>query len=200
MKTRSVPNRILLALAGLVLLGIGLLALAGGLDLYRRLNVTPPGGWPYTAPSSVLLTDAQRTRWAGEGWWWPVAIAALAVALVLALWWLVAQLRQRRPGRLPVGTPPVAGVRLDGHALAQALTEDCARLPGVKSAGAHLTGPAGNPRADVTLTLEPHISPRGVSGALVDGPLRRARRSTDRQDLSTRVVLRVASHRPHRAD
>ncbi len=200
MKTRSVLNRILLALAGLVLLGTGLLALAGGFDLYRHLDVTPPDGWPYTSPNSVLLTDAQRTRWTHEGWWWPVAIAALAVALALALCWLLAQSRRRGPGHLPVGAPPVAGVRLDGQALARALTEDCARLPGVTGAGAHLTGPAGSPRADVALTLDPHSSPRAVSDALADGPLRRARRSTGRQDLSARVVLRVASHRPRRAD
>ncbi|WP_405009768.1 alkaline shock response membrane anchor protein AmaP [Kitasatospora sp. NBC_01539] len=200
MKTHSAVNRVLLALTGLVLLGAGLLVLTGGLDLYRRLDLTPPDGWPYTTPGSVLLTDAQRTRWTGEGWWWPTVIAALAVLFLLALWWLLAQLRQRRPGRLPVGTPPVAGVRLHGHALAQALAEDCARLPGVKSAGARLAGPAGNPRAHITLTLDPHTSPHAVTAALADGPLHRARRSTGRQDLTTRAVLRVASHRPHRAD
>lgn len=200
MKNRSTLNRTLLALAGLALLGTGLLVLAGGLDLYRRLDIAPPDGWPYTTPGDVLLTDAQRTRWTGEGWWWPAAIATLAVGLVLALWWLYAQLRQRHPGSLPVGSPPVAGVRLDDHALAQALTEDCSHLPGVKDAGAHLTGSAGNPRAHITLTLDPHTSPRTVSDALRDGPLRRARRTTGRHDISTRAVLRVASHRPHRAD
>lgn len=200
MKTHAAVNRVLLALTGLVLLGTGLLVLTGGLDLYRRLDITPPDGWPCTTPSSVLLTDAQRTRWTGEGWWWPTTIAALAVLLLLALWWLLAQLRQRRPGRLPVGTPPVAGVQLHGHALAQALAEDCTRLPGVKSAGASLTGPAGNPRAHITLTLDPHTSPHAVTAALAAGPLHRARRSTGRQDLTTRAVLRVASHRPHRTD
>lgn len=159
MKTRSALNRTLLALAGLALLGTGLLVLTGGLDLYRRLDITPPDGRPYTTPGDVLLTDAQRTRWTGEDWWWPAVIAALGVVLVLALWWLYAQLRHRHPGGLPVGSPPVAGVRLNDHALAQALAEDCSRLPGVKDADAHLTGSAGSPRAHITLTLDPHTSP-----------------------------------------
>ena len=92
------------------------------------------------------------------------------------------------------------GVQLDGHALEQALTQDCTRLPGVNGAGAHLSGRPANPRVEVTLALDPHISPRAVIDGLTAGPLHRARASTGRQDLPTRVVLRVASHRPHRAD
>lgn len=106
MNSHSVLNRTLLTIAGLVLLGGGLLVLTGGLDLYRRWGLAPPAGWPLTSPHDTLLPAHDRTRWTGEDWWWPTVIAALAILIALALWWLLAQLRHRHPGRLPVATRP----------------------------------------------------------------------------------------------
>lgn len=101
MKRKSAINRVLLALTGIVLLGSGILILAGGFDLYRRWRLTPPDGWPLTAPDGVLLDAADRTRWTDEGWWWPVVIAVLTLVVVLAVWWLLAQLRRTHPGHIP---------------------------------------------------------------------------------------------------
>lgn len=103
MKRKSAVNRILLALTGIVLLGGGLLMLAGSFDLYRSWRMTPPRGWPLTDPRAVLLTRPDQTRWTDEGWWWPTVIAVLAIVVLLALWWLLAQLRRTHPGRIPVG-------------------------------------------------------------------------------------------------
>ena len=80
MTPRSVCNRSLLALAGLVLLGGGLLILFAGLGLYRRLDLVPPAGWPLAGPADVLLGSADRARWSSQGWWWPAVIAALVLA------------------------------------------------------------------------------------------------------------------------
>lgn len=201
MKPRTAVNRILLALAGVLLLGGGLLVLAGGLDLYRRWNLTPPAGWPLSAPHDVLLSRADRTRWTDESWWWPTVIAALALVVLLSLWWLLAQRHQRRPGRLLVGgTPPQDGVELRDQALNDALAADAGRLPGVHRAKARMTGRPTRPQAGLTLTLTPDNAPTAVLDDLRRGPLEHARESAGWEHLPAEARLRVAGHGPHRVE
>ncbi|MFD3547087.1 alkaline shock response membrane anchor protein AmaP [Streptomyces sp. NPDC058655] len=199
MKRKSAVNRVLLALAGIVLLGAGLLVLAGGFDVYRSRRMTPPDGWPLTGPGAVLLDDAGRVRWVDEGWWWPAVIAFLALVVLLALWWLLAQLRRTHPGTLPVGgDPAVDGAELRERALSDALAADARNLPGVHGANARLTGSSRRPEAHLDLTLAPDTAPGPVLRALSDGPLERARQSTGRT-LPARARLRVSPHKAHRA-
>lgn len=202
MTPRSTINRSLLALAGLVLLGGGLLILFAGLDLYRRHDLVPPGGWPLTNPADVLLGSADRARWSSQGWWWwPAVIAALVLAALLALWWLLAQLSRRRPGSLPVGgTPPQEGVELRDRALSDAIAAEAGALPGVEHAAVRITGRPAHPRARVRLTLTPEGAPGATLAALCDGPLRTARRSTGIPDMPTEIRLQSVRHKPHRAE
>lgn len=205
MKPRSAltrVNRILLALSGVVLLGGGLLILAAGLDLYRHWHLTPPTGWPLTSPDDILLSSADRARWSSQGWWWwPAVIAALALVALLALWWLVAQLRRPHPGTLAVGgTPPLEGVELRDRALSDAITAEARRLPEVRKADARVVGGSRHPRNSVDLTLSPHGAPVRVLRELCEGPLRNASRSTGTDQFPTEVRLRVARHKPHRAE
>ncbi|MEV7441837.1 alkaline shock response membrane anchor protein AmaP [Streptomyces sp. NPDC091204] len=187
-------------MSGIVLLGTGLLVLAGGFDLYRRWSLTPPDGWPLTAPHGVLLTYADRTRWADEGWWWPAAIAVLAIVTLLALWWLLAQLRRTHPGTLAVGGDhAVDGVELREGALSDALAADARNLPGVHQARARMDGTSSHPEAHFDITLTSDTAPGPVLQALSDGPLERARRSTGRT-LPAKAHLRVTSHKAHRAE
>ncbi|MEV7729392.1 alkaline shock response membrane anchor protein AmaP [Streptomyces sp. NPDC087917] len=198
MKRKSAVNRVLLALAGIVLLGTGLLLLAGGFDLYRRRRITPPDGWPLTTPRGVLLDDADRTRWVDEGWWWPAVIAVLALVVLLALWWLLAQLRRTHPGPVSVGADPLEGVELGESALGDALAADVRHLPGVDQARVRMTGSSHHPEAHFDLTLTPDAEPGALLQALCDGPLERARQSTGRP-LPARARLRVSPHKAHRA-
>ncbi|MFD3580418.1 alkaline shock response membrane anchor protein AmaP [Streptomyces sp. NPDC058644] len=200
MKRQSVINRALLVLAGIVLLTGGLLALAGGLDLYRRRHLTPPDGWPLSTPHTVLLSTADRTRWTDQGWWWPVVIAALTVVVLLALWWLLKQLHRARPGRMPIGTPPTDGVELHDHALSDAIAADARHLPGVQQAQVQMTGRANHPEVRITLTLTPDSEPAPVLQALCHGPLERAHQSTGRAQLPTQARLQATAHKPHRAE
>ncbi|MFC9585915.1 alkaline shock response membrane anchor protein AmaP [Streptomyces yangpuensis] len=201
MKRKSAVNRVLLALTGIVLLGSGLLVLAGSFDLYRRWAVTSPSGWPLTAPRDVLLDAADRDRWADDGWWWPVVIAVLAIVVVLALVWLLAQLRRTHPGHIPLGGPSaVEGVELRERALSDALAADAQLQPGVRKARARMDGSAKHPEAHLDLTLTSDGEPGPVLRALGDGPLERARRSTGQTHLPALVQLRVSPHKAHRAE
>ncbi|MGW1810727.1 alkaline shock response membrane anchor protein AmaP [Streptomyces sp. NPDC002078] len=202
MMPRPALNRSLLALAGLVLLGGGLLILFAGLDLYRRHDLVPPAGWPLTGPADVLLGSADRIRWSSQGWWWwPAVIAALVLTALLALWWLLAQLSRRRPGSLPVGgTPPQEGVELRDRALSDAIAAESGALPGVDDAAVRITGRPGHHRTRITLTLTPEGAPGATLAALCDGPLSTARRSTGLPDPPTEVRLQVTRHRPHRVE
>ncbi|MFJ4514557.1 alkaline shock response membrane anchor protein AmaP [Streptomyces sp. NPDC088816] len=202
MTPRPVLNRSLLTVAGLVLLGGGLLILFAGFDVYRRNHLVPPVGWPLITPDDVLLGSADRARWSSQGWWWwPAVIAALAVFALVALWWLLAQLRRRRPGGLSVGgTPPQEGVELRDRALSDAIAAEAGALPGVEHAAVRITGRPGHPRTRVRLTLTPQRAPGAALAALCDGPLRTAGRSTGLPDMPTEVRLQVVQHKPHRAE
>ncbi|MGW9072871.1 alkaline shock response membrane anchor protein AmaP [Streptomyces yangpuensis] len=198
MHRKSAINRILLALTGILMLGTALLVLAGGFGLYRHLRVTPPAGWPLTTPQDVLLDDADRTRWTDEIWWWPTVIAVLAVAVLLALWWLLAQLHRTHPGELSVGEPALDGVELREGALSDVMAADAGHLPGVRRARARVDGSSRRPEAHIDLTLTPDAEPAQALQALCDGPLKRARRTVGRT-LPATTRLRATPHQPHRA-
>ncbi|MFE2554161.1 alkaline shock response membrane anchor protein AmaP [Streptomyces sp. NPDC059355] len=202
MNRQSAVNRTLLAAAGIILLGTGLLILAGGFDIYRSWRMTPPNGWPLTTPADVVLSDANRTRWSGEGWWWPAVIAALVIVVLLALWWLLAQRRGPHPGPLTVGdrtATAVDGVELREGALSDALAADTLRLRGVQQARAGMTGRSRHPEANLDITLAPDTDTGPVLQELYDGPLERARQSTGR-DLTARAYLHASSHKARRVD
>lgn len=86
----STVNRVLLGLAGLVLI------CGGGAVLAAGLGLSVPSWWPWDGKTDVLLSRADRDRWRADGWWWPTVIVVLAVLVVLALWWFFAQLRRAR--------------------------------------------------------------------------------------------------------
>ncbi|CAM5709454.1 Alkaline shock response membrane anchor protein AmaP OS=Streptomyces fumanus OX=67302 GN=GCM10018772_64540 PE=4 SV=1 [Streptomyces fumanus] len=104
------------------------------------LGVKPPSWWIHDGKNDVLLSDAERTRWDGEGWWWPTVIAALALVVLLTLWWLTAVLRRRRLTEVRVDTGDGEGALLRGRALEGVLEGEAAELDGVHRAHAHLTG------------------------------------------------------------
>ncbi|NEA07833.1 alkaline shock response membrane anchor protein AmaP, partial [Streptomyces sp. SID10692] len=125
---RSTVNRVLLALAGLVLVVVGGAVLAAG------LGASVPGWWPWDGKGDVLLSTAARQRWRDEGWWWPTVIAILAVLVVLALWWFLAQFRRGRLAEVLVDSGDGEGARLRGRALEDAVSDESGELDGVARA------------------------------------------------------------------
>ncbi|GGW88649.1 hypothetical protein GCM10010297_07260 [Streptomyces malachitofuscus] len=181
-------NRVLLAIAGLVLIALGGSVLAIG------LGAPAPSWWLHHGRDDVLLDDAERTRWQDEGWWWPVVIAALAVLVLLCLWWLLAVLRRRRLTEILVDTGDGEGAALRGRALEHVLAEEANRQEGVAQAHVVLTGRRGSPAARVLLTLEPHVDPGTALHTLTTGALTHARDSSGLPELPTEVRLRAQKH------
>ncbi|MGW6288500.1 alkaline shock response membrane anchor protein AmaP [Streptomyces sp. NPDC055107] len=189
---RSTVNRVLLALAGLVLVVVGGAVLAAG------LGASVPSWWPWDGKTDVLLSAADRQRWRDDGWWWPAVIAVLAVLVVLALWWFLAQLRRGRLADVLVDSGDGEGARLRGRALEGVLASEAGALDGVARAQAMLTGRRTEPRARVRLLMEPHAAPLGTLNAVADGALTHARDSAGLDALPAEVRLRAVKHRAER--
>ncbi|MEU3986465.1 alkaline shock response membrane anchor protein AmaP [Streptomyces sp. NPDC026672] len=185
-------NRVLLALVGLVLLALGGSVLAVGLGL------RPPSWWIHDGRHDVLLSAADRTRWRDAGWWWPAVLGGLAVLVLLALWWLIADLRRRRLTEVLVDTGDGEGALLRARALEGVLAEDAARLDGVAYAQATLTGRRSTPEARVRLDLDPEVDPGQALATLTTESLTRARTSAGLTRLPTEVHLRALKHRAER--
>ncbi|MEU2873110.1 alkaline shock response membrane anchor protein AmaP [Streptomyces olivoreticuli] len=191
-------NRVLMGLAGVVLVALGAAVLVGALDLRRRWSFSLPSAWPFDGPHDVLLGTASRRKWRAEGWWWPVVIAALGAVVLLSLWWLLAQLRRRRLREVFVDSGGGEGAVLRGRALEEALSAEAESLHGVDHALVLLSGRRTAPEVNVSLTLAPHASPSAALGVLEDEVLAHARASAGLARLPARVRLRVLRHRAER--
>ncbi|MBM7054347.1 alkaline shock response membrane anchor protein AmaP [Streptomyces sp. RHZ10] len=191
-RMRSTVNRVLLALAGLVLVVVGGAVLAAG------LGASVPSWWPWDGKNDVLLSAADRHRWRDEGWWWPTVIAVLAVLVVLALWWFLAQLRRGRLAEVLVDSGDGEGAQLRGRALEGVLAGEAGELDGVARAQAMLTGRRTAPRARLRLRMEPHAAPLGTLNAVADGALTHARDSAGLDELPAEVRLKAVKHRAER--
>ncbi|TXS47198.1 alkaline shock response membrane anchor protein AmaP [Streptomyces sp. OR43] len=187
-------NRVLLGLAGLVLVCVG-----GGV-LAAALGLSVPSWWPWYGKRDVLLSDADRDRWRSEGWWWPVVIAVLAVLVVLALWWLLAQLRRARLAEVLVDSGDGEGALLRGRALEGVLAQEAGALDGVARTQVVLTGRRSEPQARIRLLMEPHAAPDEALGRLTDEALAHARDSAGLAKLPAEVRLKAVKHRAERVN
>ncbi|WP_416975291.1 alkaline shock response membrane anchor protein AmaP [Streptomyces sp. 4F14] len=185
-------NRVLLGLAGLVLLAVGGPVLAIG------LGADAPSWWIHGDRHDALLTAAQRTRWRDEGWWWPTVIGGLALVVLLALWWLAANLRRRRLGEVLINTGDGESAILRGSALENVLATETAHLDGVSHARVHLTGRRDAPETQVHLRVEPHASPGEALRNFITHSLTRARDSAALKALPAEVRMRAMKHKAER--
>ncbi|MGW0389712.1 alkaline shock response membrane anchor protein AmaP [Streptomyces sp. NPDC003042] len=177
----GVVNRSLLAVAGLVLLAAGVSVLAAS--------------WPLGGRHAPLLKAETRSRyWHAEGWWWWALLAGLALCVLLALWWLLKQLRSSRPAALEVDTGDGAFALLRGRALESAVAAEVGALDGVARCRVALRGRRGSPILRVALELEPHAVPADALAALAGPVLAHARTSAGLAELPLEARLYVTSH------
>ncbi|MET9886817.1 alkaline shock response membrane anchor protein AmaP [Streptomyces sp. NPDC006430] len=177
-------NRILLGLIGLVLLAAGVVVLTAA--------------WPLGGRHEPLLTAATRQRWHPEGWWWWAVFAGLGACVLLALWWLLAQLRRSRLAAVVVDTGDGGFALLRGRALVEAVSAEAGALDGVARCRVALLRRRGGPHLRVGLELEPYAVPADVLAALAGPVLTQARASTGLPELPTEARLRITSHRARR--
>ncbi|MFE5804539.1 alkaline shock response membrane anchor protein AmaP [Streptomyces sp. NPDC056491] len=177
-------NRILLAVTGAVLLA------AGGVVLTGR--------WPLHGRHVPLLSEETRDRyWHAGGWWWAV-LAGLAVCVLLALWWLLSQLRRSRLSAVVVDTGDGAFALLRGRALEEAVAAEAGALEGVAGCRVALHGRRDSPALRVALELEPHAVPADALAAVAGPVLTHARTSAGLPELPAEARLKVTSHRAQR--
>ncbi|MCX4509857.1 alkaline shock response membrane anchor protein AmaP [Streptomyces sp. NBC_01619] len=188
----GVVNRVLLALAGLVLIAVGGAVLSAG------FGAGVPSWWPWPGPDAVLLSESGRERWQDRGWWWPAVIAALAVVVLLAVGWFLAQLRRSRLAEVLVDSGDGEGALLRGRALEAVLAGEAEDLAGVARAQVVLHGRRTAPTARVRLLLEPYASPGETLERLSDEALSHARDSAGLAALPAEVRLRAEKHRAQR--
>ncbi|APU39724.1 MULTISPECIES: alkaline shock response membrane anchor protein AmaP [unclassified Streptomyces] len=178
-------NRILLAVAGAVLLAAGVVLLTA---------VRPLGG-----RAAPLLSAADRRRYLhADGWTWWVLIAALVVCLLLALWWLLAQLKRARLRTVAVDTGDGGFAVLRGRALSDAVAAEAGALDGVAGCRVALRGRRGSPALRVAFELEPHAVPADTLAGLAGPVLSHARTSAGLPDLAADARFKVTSHRARR--
>ncbi|MGW6980583.1 alkaline shock response membrane anchor protein AmaP [Streptomyces sp. NPDC054932] len=179
-------NRILLAVAGTVLLAAGVVVLTGS--------------WPLNGRHAALLSAQTRSRyWHDDGWWW-VVLAGLAVCVLLALWWLLSQLRRPRLQALYVDTGDGAFALLRGRALEEAVAAEAGALDGVAGCRVVLRGRRGSPALRVALKLEPHAVPADALAHVAGPVLTHARTSAGLPELPAEARLKVTSHRAQRVN
>lgn len=170
-------NRVVLALLGLLLLGGGVVGLVASFGAF---------GDP---PPPVLPESARRFEDEQPWFWWAVAAVCLVIAL-LALRWLLAQLRTDRLGRLDLTRDDRDGrTVVQADALTDAVQTEAQSLRGVLDASARLVEDRGR-----TLTLAVELADYAdvaeVRRTLEDRLVASVRQAVDDPDLPVDIELR----------
>lgn len=179
-------NRVLVALIGLLLLSAGVLTL-----------VRSFGGFGARLADDPLLTQAQ-TRFVEDSspWSWiVVAVVGVLVAL-LALRWLLAQLRTDRIGTLDLEPDPRKGATtLHATAVTTALREEIESYRGVTSARARLLHDARHPDLVLSVDLDARADVAATRARIETTAVAHARQALGLTDLPTRLTITPARGR-----
>ncbi len=202
-------NRIGLGVVGLVLLAAGGYTLARSLGAFGRQQADAP----VYAERTASWIDAQQP------WIW-IALAAFGVIVaLLALRWLLVQLRTERLGRiametgsdadlgtdLAIGrhTDPADGdgatmgrTTLPTSALTAAIGREIDGYPGVRAVTVHAAGRPDRPELRLEVTIDSDADPARIRHRIVDEAIAHAKAALDTQFLPTQLLLAV--NRPPR--
>lgn len=175
-------NRTVLALLGLVLLA------AGGLGLAYSFGAFGTGQRP-------VLPQSMRDYASDQGWfWWAVAGVCLLLALI-GLWWLLAQLKTDRVGRLDLTTDDRDGVTtLHAGAVTDAVEAEVEGLRGVAGVSASLIERRGR-RLTLAVDLAEYADIAEVRTEVEDRVVAHARQAVDDPALPVDVELRPSASR-----
>lgn len=181
-RAASGVDRVVVLLVGLVLLVVGVAAIAWPLGWLER--------W---VPRTTDRLDAPWLTDAAERDWWPWALGVAGLLLVvLGLRWLVAHVPSRRLGDVGLpGTAATGRLTADAGAVASAAASAVQETPGVRIA----RGRALDDRARRTVELTVTVEPTADLGAVRDGVervLADVARMLSSDAVSGRAHVRVA--------
>ena len=179
-------NRVLVALLGLLLLAGGVLAL-----------VRSFGGFGARLADDRLLTDAQ-TRFAERAspWFWVAVAAVTLLVALLALRWLLAQLRSDRIGDLELEPDPRKGATtLHPGAVATAVCEEVESYRGVRGARARLLHDERSPDLVLDVDLDDRADVAATRRRIESEAVPHTRQALGLGELPTRLTLRPAPAR-----
>ena len=190
-------NRIGLAVVGVLLLA------AGGYVLARSLGAfgTEQADAPVYAERSASWIHAQRP------WIWITLAAIGVIVALLALRWLLVQLRTDRLGRIAMDTDLALDPDDDGDlgagrttlptsALTTAIGQEIDGYPGVRAVTVHVAGRPDRPELRLEVTIDSDADPARIRTRIVDEAIAHAKAALDTEFLPTQLLLAV--NRPPR--
>ena len=186
MSTRAgVVNRVVLAALGLLLLA------AGGLGIARGV-----GAFGEKRESSPLFPERVYTFPVDRPWFWWAVIGVLLLIALLALAWLLSQLKVNRPAtRLDQTTDARDGyTTLHAGALTKAVEEDALGIPGVAKASANVHD---RKRQELSLSVDLAASADidAVRARLESEVVARLREAVSNPDFPVHIELRPGTSR-----
>ena len=189
-------NRIGLSLTGLVLLAGGGYLLARSAGAFGAQQAADP-----VYPDSTV--DWVHTA---RPWLW-LTIAAVAVVVgILAVRWLLVQLRSDSLNRVVLdsdrtGEPGAGLTDLPSRAVAGAVGREIDSYPGISRVHAGLTGRPDEPELLLRVTVDPDADLARIRRRITGEALRNARTALDTAHLPTRLQLIVGRRsRPGRTE
>ena len=172
-------NRVIIGLIGLLLLLAGMAGL-----------LTSFGVFGSTIQNKAVLSGQVDQFAAQHSWFWPALAASAAIIALLALWWLLAQLRTNRLRTIDLRPSGRDGrTNLDSSAITDAIEEEIESYRGISRARARLSGTRTAPRLTLVVTLDGRVSAAEIRHRVEGQALNHARGALGTAELPTRVDL-----------
>lgn len=180
-------NRTLLILLGLLLLAGGVVSLVRSFGGF---------GTRYARDSMITRAEGRFVDRNGAWVWTVVAVVAVVIAL-LALRWLLAQLRSDRVGHLDLEPDDRLGATtLQSSAITTAVCEEIESYRGVASAKARLLHSAEQPDLVLEVKLDERADIAATRTRIEQEAIAHARQSLDEPDLRAELLLKPAAAGP----
>ncbi|MEB8337564.1 hypothetical protein [Streptomyces endophyticus] len=148
-RSRTLLNRIALALCGLVAVAVGGW-LCSGRTSWRS---TVPERWSALGAHTPLVPAERLASLRGQEWWTPTVMAAAAAATVLLAWWGA---RQLRTGSRRLVALPTSRSHLRTRALEDTLAALVEDVDGVAHCRSRVRGGTRTDRLDAVLRVRLH--------------------------------------------
>ena len=176
-------NRFLVGLVGLLLLAAGVLAL-----------IRSFGGFGARLADDRMLTKTQTRFMEDSSPWSWIVVAVVGVLLaLLALRWLLAQLRTDRLRTLDLEPDPRKGATtLHAGAVTTALCEEIESYRGVTNASARLLHDARQPDLVLSVALDARADVAATRSRIETAAVGHARQALGVAELPTRLTLKPA--------